>query len=304
MSSLEVELAGIRLKNPLILASGILDETPETLVRMGHSGVGAVVTKSIGLEPRPGNVSPVLIETDSGLINSMGLPNPGIGAFLEEFEASKVGVPVILSIFGKTPAEFRTLAKKAKGRGFSAIELNLSCPNAAGLGQEIGLKPNMVKSITAAVKKACDMPVFVKLTPNTSDIKSLALGAKAGKADGIVAINTLKGMDIDPYARCPVLGNVFGGLSGPAIKPVGLRMVWEIRRNGFDVPMIGCGGISDHLDVVRYMLAGATAVEIGSAVYYKGHDVFKEMTAGLSEYLKSEGFKSVSELTGLAHGRS
>jgi dihydroorotate dehydrogenase (NAD+) catalytic subunit len=231
----------------------------------------------------------------------MGLPNPGIDQFLEEFSAPKIGVPVILSIFGKNSRDFKILAQKAKGHGFAALELNLSCPNATGLGQEVGGTPSRVRDVTRAVKRVADAPVLVKLTPNTSNIRKLAEGAKAGGADAVVAINTLKAMEIDPYAKCPVLGNVTGGLSGPAIKPVGLRMVYEIYKDGFKTPIIGCGGIMDHKDVISYILAGASAVELGSAVYYHGFGVFKSINENLAKYLKSEGHSSIKDLCGLAH---
>ena len=304
MTNTSVNLSGIDLSSPVILASGILDETPKTLAKVAGFGPGAMVTKSIGSEPREGNVSPVLIETTDGMLNSMGLPNPGIEEFLKEFdEAEDIATPVILSIFGANPEEFATLAQKAQGHGFAGLELNLSCPNAVGVGQEVGQDPDRVKDVTKAVKNVSQVPVFVKLTPNISNIVPLARAAKEGGAEGVVAINTIKGIAIDHKAKCPVLGNVFGGLSGPAIKPVGLRMVWEIFSAGLDFPIIGCGGIIDHKDVLEYILAGAAAVEVGTAVYYKGPEVLKEITQGLADYMGQEGVEDLGELRGLAHRR-
>jgi dihydroorotate dehydrogenase (NAD+) catalytic subunit len=295
----------VKFGGPVILASGILDETPKTLSKVATFGPGAVVTKSIGSEARQGNVNPVLIQAGEGLINSMGLPNPGIDEFIAEFDgAEDIGVPVILSIFGKSPEEFAQLAARANGHGFAGLELNLSCPNATGLGQEIGQDPARVRQITADVKAASDLPVWVKLTPNITDIRPLAMAAQEGGADAIVAINTIKAMAIDPYAKCPVIGNIMGGLSGPPIKPVGLRMVWEIyAQEGFDTPIIGCGGIRDFKDVVEYMLAGATAVEVGTALYEHGPGVIGEINKGLEHYLQKEGPQNLSQLVGLAHRR-
>jgi len=273
------------------------------LKRIASFGPGAMVTKSVGLEAREGNTSPVLIQTEDGLLNAMGLPNPGIDEFLTEFdEGGAPGAPVVLSIFGKNAKEFALLAGKAQGHSLAGLELNLSCPNATGLGQEIGQDPGRVKEITEAVKKASDLPVWVKLTPNITDIRPLALAAQEGGAEAIVAINTIKAIAIDPIAKCPVLGNVTGGLSGPAIKPVGLRMVYEIyAQEGFDIPIIGCGGINDARDAVEYILAGASAVEVGTALYYKGPEAIQEIVTGLEQYLLQEKVEDINELRGLAH---
>lgn len=299
-----IELAGIEMKNPMLLASGILDETPATLKRMARNEVGAVVTKSIGPVPRDGNVSPVLLEVPSGLLNSMGLPNPGIDDFVEEFPGQQeIGVPVVLSIFAGTAKEFASIAKETTKVDISAIELNLSCPNATGLGQEIGQDPERITDITKQVKAESNVPVFVKLTPNITDIRPLAMAAQDGGADAIVAINTLKGMAIDARARMPILGNKFGGLSGPAIKPVALRMVYEIcSQEGFDTPVIGCGGASTAVDIIEFILAGATAVEVGTAVYDRGVEVFKKLQFELDTFLEEEGIEDINTLRGQALG--
>ena len=202
MTELEVDIAGIRMRNPTMLASGILNETGLSMVAVARAGAGAVVTKSVGLEPREGHPNPCVVELECGLINAMGLPNPGIDAYLEEVAvAQEGGVPVIGSVFGGSEEEIAEVARRMASAGVAAVELNLSCPHAEGLGAEIGSTPDMVERICRAVKASVEVPIFAKLTPNTSSIASLASAAEEGGADGIVAINTLRAMAI-----CPELG--------------------------------------------------------------------------------------------------
>ncbi|NJF26117.1 dihydroorotate dehydrogenase [Thermococcus sp. Bubb.Bath] len=298
MASLEVELFGIKFENPLILASGINDKVPEQWMRAHEEGAGGVVTKSIGIEPRKGYDNPTIVELPYGLINAMGLPNPGWKGFLEMVEGYTFDFPVIGSIFGGTPEEFAFLAEKLSDVA-DAFELNLSCPHAKGYGMETGQKPENVYDIVRAVKDATDKPVIAKLTPNIDDITKLGLAAEKGGADAVSAINTLKAIAIDIYARKPILSNKVGGYSGPGVKPVALRAVYDLART-LEVPVIGIGGITTWQDAVEFLLAGASALQIGTAVSLRGWKVFKEISKGIERYLEEEGFSSVKEIVGLA----
>lgn len=298
---LEIELNGIKFKNPLLLASGILDESGDTMARIANSGAGGIVTKSIGIEPRKGYDNPVIYELPYGLINAMGLPNPGIENYGDEMRKAKTsGVPVIGSIFGKDVDEFRYLAKKMEEYGADAVELNLSCPHAKGYGMEIGVDAELVEEIVDGVKREVNIPVWAKLTPNTDSIMKIAKAAEG--ADALVLINTVKAMAIDVDAKMPVLSNVFGGLSGPAIKPIGVRAVYEIYRE-VDKPIIGVGGISNGRDVLEYIMAGAKAVEIGTAIYYRGIEVFHLIAQEMEEWMMRNGYDKIDELVGIAQVR-
>ena len=299
-ADIKVELAGIRMRNPVMLASGILGETGDLLLSAHEAGAGAVVTKSIGLDPRDGNKNPTVFSCEQGMINSMGLPNPGIKEFAKEMAVMKgSGAVVIGSIFGAKTQDFVTLAKKMESYGASAIELNLSCPHARGYGAEIGSNPATVRSITAGVSDAVKIPVLAKLTPNTRDIASLGLAAEEGGADAVVAINTLRAMAIDARLRRPALANKYGGLSGPAVKPVGLRCVYELYE-ALSIPIIGVGGISDAVDIAEYIMAGASAVQVGTVVG-RGLQVFSELADGLISFMSEEGFKNIEQMRGIVH---
>jgi dihydroorotate dehydrogenase (NAD+) catalytic subunit len=301
MVGITTQVASLKLKNPIILASGILGETGKTLERMIHAGAGAVVTKSIGLEPRTGHQNPTIVELDHGLLNAMGLPNPGIHAYKEELDQIvNNDVPVIGSIFGSDEGEFVELAGIIADHGVAAIELNLSCPHAAGLGAELGAKPTHVMNITKEVKGTVTKPVFVKLTPNTADIVALGKAAVEGGADALVAINTVKGLALEPELGMPILSNRYGGYSGPGIKPIGLRCVFELAEAELGVPIIGVGGISTGKDVVEYLMAGSSAVQIGTALYYQGNAVFIKIVTELEEFMVKHDYKSIEELIGLA----
>jgi len=300
-ADIAVALAGMKMRNPTMLASGILGETGDLLLAAHRAGAGAVVTKSIGLDPRDGNKNPTVFRCEQGMLNSMGLPNPGIKEFSREMEVLKgSGAIVIGSIFGSKVQDFVTLAKKMEGYGASAVELNLSCPHARGYGAEIGSNPATVRNITAGVASSVGIPVFAKLTPNTRDIASLGLAAEEGGASAVVAINTLRAMAIDSHLRRPALANRYGGLSGPAVKPVGLRCVYELYE-ALSIPIIGVGGISDAVDIAEYMMAGASAVQVGTAVSNGGFEVFQKLSEGLKSFMAEEGFKSLSQMKGIAH---
>ena len=298
---MSIHIASLFMPNPTMLASGILGMSAETLRRAADSGAGAVVTKSIGLKPSSGYPNPTVIQVKCGFLNAVGLPNPGIHKFVEEIRMLRdLSVPVIVSVFGFSPEEYAEVAGLAEDAGASAIELNLSCPHVKGTGAEIGQDPRMVKLIVEAVKGSVKKPVFAKLTPNTADIVRLADAAVSAGADAITAINTVKAMAIDVETFRPILSNRFGGLSGPAIKPIAIRCVYEIYE-AVGVPIIGCGGIWSWEDAVEFMLAGASAIQVGSAIAVEGLSIFKNICRGLAEYLARKNFRSVREIIGLAH---
>jgi dihydroorotate dehydrogenase (NAD+) catalytic subunit len=299
--NLRIQIAGLNMQNPTMLASGILGVSAETLKAVAEAGAGAVVTKSIGLKPSSGYPNPTVIQVECGFLNAVGLPNPGIHKFVKEIRKLRdIGVPIIVSIFGFSPEEYAEASSLAIEAGASAIELNLSCPHVKGTGAEIGQDPNMVKLTVKSVKDRIDKPVFAKLTPNIAHITELAEAAASAGADAITAINTVKAMAIDVETFKPILANKFGGLSGAAIKPIAVRCVYEIY-DAVNVPIIGCGGIRNWRDAVEFMLAGASAVQIGSAIAFEGFSIFRSICDGIETYLKRKGFRSVSEIIGLAH---
>ena len=301
MVDLRTEIAGLALRNPTMLASGFLDETGGSLLRVYRSGAGAVVTKSIGLEPREGYPNPTIVEVEGGLLNAVGLPNPGIEAFAPEVRrAVEGGAVVIGSVYGKAEAEFAQVAARMAETGVQAIELNLSCPHAKGLGTEVAQSTEAVRDVTRAVKDAVSLPVFPKLSPNVADIASFAVAAEAAGADGIVAINTVKAMAIAPELRMPILANRFGGLSGPAIRPIGVRAVYDIYEK-VKIPVIGVGGIGSGRDALEYLMAGARAVQIGTVLADRGLAVFEAITKEMASLLEEIGAPSVAEVVGVAH---
>jgi dihydroorotate dehydrogenase (NAD+) catalytic subunit len=300
--SLAVDLAGFRLRNPTMNAAGILGMSPPLLKRVYDAGAGAVITKSIGPVPREGHPNPTLVQVTGGALNAMGLPNPGVTHFIGEIAKLKeLDVPTVASFFGGSVQEFADVAYKLTRAGADALELNASCPNVAEeLGMLAGDADN-VEAVTNAVKEKTSLPLFVKLSPNVTDIKAIAKAAERGGADAITAVNTLLGIAIDVNFRRPVLTNTTGGLSGSAIKPVALRCVWEVSQ-AVDIPVIGCGGITTWEDAIEYLMAGASAVEIGTAVMTHGVEVYAEIVNGMERYLAENGFSRVEEVVGVAHG--
>ncbi|UCF08671.1 MAG: dihydroorotate dehydrogenase [Thermoplasmata archaeon] len=300
MVDLSTTISGLRMKNPTMLASGILGESGESLFRIAGKGAGAVVTKSIGMEPKIGHKNPSFVEMEHGVLNAMGLPNPGIEAFSEEVsKAVASGIPVLGSIFGKDKGEFITLARKMEEYGVQGLELNLSCPHAKGYGAELGHDRNIVREITEAVKNAVRIPVFPKLSPNVESIADIALAVEEAGGEGVVVINTMKAVAINAELAMPVLANAVGGLSGPAIKPIGLRCVYEIRK-GTELPIIGVGGVITGRDAVEYFMAGASAVQIGSGIYYRGRDVFTLVCGEIEKFMEKQGYESIEEMVGIA----
>jgi len=298
-----INITGLRMKNPTILAAGIMGTTGAALVRMAHEGAGAVVTKSIGPQPKDGHSNPSMVKLDHGYLNAMGLPNPSYEAFLPELEKAKYNaeVPVIASIFGGNADEFRKVAEGLIPGKPDAFELNVSCPHAMGYGASVGTDPVMVKSVTSAVSEITDLPVWVKLTPNVTDIVTIGKAAQEGGADAVVAINTVRGMAIDIHSGYPVLGNRFGGLSGEAIRPVAVKCIYDLYDN-LDIPILGVGGVSTWQHAVEMIMAGASAVQIGSAVY-EGTNVFSNISEGINRFLKEYGYANIEDITGIAHER-
>ena len=300
-SRLETKIAGIKLSNPTMLAAGILGMSSTFFKRIADAGAGAIVTKSIGLKARKGYANPTLVEVPCGMLNAMGLPNPGIKEFAEEIkEAKKIGVPIIVSIFGFSADEFALVAREAAKSGADALELNVSCPHVEKAGAEIGQDPLLVAEVVKKVKKAVNVPVFVKLTPNVNDICKIAITAANAGADAITAVNTFRAMAIDAETMRPILANKIGGLSGAAIKPIALSCVFEIYR-AVKIPILGCGGITDWQDAVEFFLAGASAVQIGTAIALNDVKVFKDVAEGVDQYLMRKGFGNVKDIVGLAH---
>ncbi len=283
------------MPNPVMLAAGILGTTGASLRRAARSGVGCVVTKSLGPEPKAGYKGPTVVQVEGGLLNAMGLPNPSYRNFQEEIDVAREGgIPVVASIFGSCAEEFVEVAKGLNSDGF---ELNLSCPHAERYGAEIGCEGVNVEEITRAVKKSVQVPVWVKLTPNVTDIRVLGLAAQRGGADAVVAINTLKAMAIDVESGMPILGNRFGGLSGPAIKPVAVRCVYDLA-SVLEIPVIGVGGISTWEDAIEMILAGAQGVQIGTALK-EGYDLFDSICGGVASYLDRKSL-TLPEIRGMA----
>jgi dihydroorotate dehydrogenase (NAD+) catalytic subunit len=294
-----IEIAWLKMRNPLMLAAGILGITGSSLKSVAEAGAGAVVTKSIGPKPCEGYPNPTITETSCGFLNAMGLPNPGAEEFKQEIPIAKEGgVPVIVSIFGASKEEFALVGSTMEKAGADALELNLSCPHAE-IGT-FGQNPNLTFAIVKGVKKSVKIPVFAKLSPNVTDIVAVARKAEEAGADGITCINTLQAMAIDIEKGRPILANMIGGLSGPAIKPVAIRCVFQVSK-AVKIPVIGCGGIVSWQDAVEFLLAGASAIQIGTAIAYRDLGVFRAITEGIEAYLKRKNYGRVEDIVGLSH---
>jgi len=302
VADLSVRVAGVAFPNPFLLASGIWGESGESLAAAVRAGAGGVVTKSIGAAPRSGFPNPTVEAYGRwGFLNAMGLPNPGIDEYPKEVEvALGAGAPVVGSIFAGDAPEFARLGERMAGTGVAALELNLSCPHAEGFGTEVGSDPANVERIVRAVVERVRIPVIAKITPNTSDPAALAQAAERGGAAAVSAINTVRALAIDVRLRRPVLAHGLGGLSGPAIKPVGLACVWQIYEK-VGIPVIGIGGISSAEDALEYVMAGARALEVGTAVAFDGVGVFGRLVHDLSELLDELGIHRLEDAVGVAH---
>jgi dihydroorotate dehydrogenase (NAD+) catalytic subunit len=299
------EFLGLSLKNPLVLASGIIGTSATLLARAAQCGAGAVTAKSCSLEARSGHPNPVAVDWGLGVINAVGLSNPGaeeeVPLLVEARQKlDPLGVPLIASIFAGTTAEFGEVARVIGRARPHLIEVNISCPN---VGDEFGTpfagSCESAAAVTAAVKAATDIPISVKLAPNVPSIGRIACAVVEAGADAITAINTMPGMVIDAEAGKPVLSNKMGGISGPALKPIALRCVAEIARC-VQVPIIGTGGVTTGKDAAEMILAGATAVGVGSAVWYRGVEVFGKINEELSTFMEQNRYSSLADLRGVA----
>ncbi|MFO8110863.1 MAG: dihydroorotate dehydrogenase [Thermoplasmata archaeon] len=300
MVHLKTSAAGLSFQPPLILASGIMGQTASSLKKMVEMGMGGVVTKSIGVKPREGHPNPSVIEMKTGLLNAMGLPNPGIHEFAEELEKFKSDKPLIGSVYASDSRDFLYLSEKMEDYGVDAVELNLSCPHAKGYGASVGYDAKLVRDIVEKVVEGVDVPVFPKLPP-MSEIASIATVVEEAGAHGIVAVNTVKSMAINYETSRPVLGNLYGGYSGPGIKPIALRCVYDIFKS-VNIPVIGCGGITSGRDALEFIMAGSSVLEIGSSVYYRGLNAAEKITSEMKTLLEQEGYASLEQIIGNAHG--
>jgi dihydroorotate dehydrogenase (NAD+) catalytic subunit len=308
LSQLCIDLCGVPLPNPLILASGILGTGAELLARVARAGAGAVTAKSCSLEPRSGHHNPTVLAWEHGLINAVGLANPGVEAEVEELRRARamlqpLGAGLVASVFADTVDNFARAADCLVEAEPDLIEVNISCPNVHDeFGTPFAADPAAAAEVTAAVRTvvAGRAPVLVKLSPNVADVAAIARAVAAAGADGISAINTLTGMIIDVHARRPILANRTGGLSGPAIRPVAVRCVYEIYR-AVDLPIIGMGGVSSGRDAVEMIMAGATAVGIGSAVYVEGPAAFGHIRDEISTLMAELGYDCIEDMRGVSH---
>ncbi|HUT54352.1 MAG TPA: dihydroorotate dehydrogenase [bacterium] len=299
MNALEVDAGGVRMKNPVALASGTCGYGEVYADSYDPSLLGAVVVKGISLEARPGNPAPRMAETPSGMLNAIGLENVGLTAFLAEKLPWLVErkVTVVVNVFGETMDEYERLcAELSDVKGVAGLELNISCPNVKAGGMAFGASAQAAAELTARARKATRLPLWVKLTPNVGDVAEVARAVEGAGADAVSLINTVKGMAIDVERRRPVLASVTGGLSGPAIRPIALRMVYETAR-AVKVPVVGLGGIMNSDDAIAFLLAGATAVQIGTANFVDP-GIPPRVISGIEQYLKRHGLKSVQELIG------
>jgi dihydroorotate dehydrogenase (NAD+) catalytic subunit len=304
--NLSVQLApknkrGLLLSNPVMTASGTFGYGTEYADVMDIQKLGAIVCKGTTLKPRPGNPQPRLVETACGIINSIGLENIGVEALVKEKAPiwAKWKVPVIVNIVGESIKEYAELAQRLdKVAGVSGIEVNISCPNVAAGGLEFGADPKSAAEVTAAVRAKTTLPVIVKLSPNVTDIAGIACAVEEAGADAVSLINTLKAVMIDTQTRKPVLGNINGGLSGPAIKPIALYMVYEVAKS-VKVPIIGIGGIATANDALEFIMAGASAVQVGTAIYADPCTPL-DIIAGIRRFMQKEGVRRISDLVGAA----
>ncbi len=299
---LAVEFAGMRLKTPVLVASGTFGYAGEFKDRMDLTALGGIIVKSLTLEPRGGNAPQRIAETPAGMLNSIGLQNVGVDAFIADKLPflRTLGVPVLANVAGTTMEDYEEVCRRlAAAGGIAAIELNISCPNVKKGGMEFGVDPGLAEEVTRRCKQAFGGPLVVKLSPNVTDITLIAKAAQAGGADGLTAINTVLGMAVDAETRRPKLSMTFGGLSGPAIKPVALRCVWQVAK-AVSLPILGTGGIATGRDAVEFLLAGATAVAVGTASFTEPAAA-NRVTAELRAWLADHGVASPRALVKAAH---
>jgi dihydroorotate dehydrogenase (NAD+) catalytic subunit len=295
----DVKIGKLILRNPVMTASGTFGYGEEFAEYVDYNLLGAIVVKGLSLEPRAGNPPPRIIETASGMLNAIGMENIGVQAFIKEKLPflTKFRCAVIANIYGETIDEYRKVAEKLSGAaGIHALEVNISCPNVEKGGIAFGTDPDMVHEVTKKVKGATDLPVIVKLTPNVTDITQIALSAQDAGADAVSLINTLTGMSVDIISRTSNLANLTGGLSGPAIKPIALRMVWEVAKK-VSIPVIGIGGIMTPEDAVEFLIVGASAIQVGTANLINPLATM-DILEGILAYLEASDITDMHDLIG------
>ena len=297
--SLVTNIGKIQLDKPAMLASGILGISLDVFNRLYRSGAGAVVTKSLSNEPWEGYPNPTIFSVDGGgWMNAVGLSNPGASNFAKMIEPNQ-DVPIMVSLVGSIPEDFATMINEFKNCNVTAFELNLSCPHVAKVGLEVGDDPELVKQIVTTVKNSTNVPVIAKVGLGTTHYLNTVKTAIDSGIDAITAINTVRAMAIDVETQRPILSNKFGGLSGTPIKPIALRCVYEISSK-YDIPIIGCGGISTWEDAIEFFLAGASAIQLGSAIGDNWINVFDDINKGVLQYMKQKNYSTIQEMVGLA----
>ncbi|GAB7027172.1 dihydroorotate dehydrogenase [Geotalea toluenoxydans] len=296
---LSVEISGIKLRNPVMTASGTFGYGKEFSDYLDLEKIGAIITKGLSLRPKAGNPTPRIVETPGGMLNAIGLQNVGIDAFIGEKLPflRTVDTPVIVNLYGNTLEEYGELAEKLdRLPEVAGLEVNISCPNVKQGGIVFGTDPNAAAEVVGLVRRSTSKPLIIKLSPNVTDVVRMADACVSAGADALSLINTLTGMAIDLQKRRPILANITGGLSGPAIKPVALRMVWQVSQ-AMAVPIIGIGGIMSATDALEFILAGATAVQVGTANFLDP-SAAQTIAAGIEDYLAKNGIADVKELIG------
>jgi dihydroorotate dehydrogenase (NAD+) catalytic subunit len=297
--NLSVEIGRLRLRNPVMTASGTFGYGEEYAPYVDLSRLGAIVVKGLSLKPRMGNPPPRIVETPCGMLNAVGLQNVGVNAFIREKLPflTQFDLPVIANIFGESVEEYVKVAEiLSQASGVHGLEVNISCPNVKKGGIAFGANPDMAADVTRRVKASTDLPVIVKLTPNVTDITEIAESVEAAGADAISLINTITGMSVDIERRVPHLRNITGGLSGPAIKPVALRMVWQVIQR-VSVPVIGLGGIMTARDALEFLIVGARAVQVGTAHFIHPHAAI-DILEGIEDYLEQHQLDDINQLIG------
>ncbi len=294
----KVNLAGVTLKNPVMTASGTFGSGAEYAEFVDLNQLGAVVTKGVASVPWEGNPTPRVAETYGGMLNAVGLQNPGIDLFVERDVPflAKYDTRIVVNVCGRTKEDYCEVVSRLSGQPVDLLEINISCPNVKEGGIAFGQNPKSVEEITKEVKKCASQPIIMKLSPNVTDITEMARAAEAGGADAVSLINTLTGMKIDIHKRAFALANKTGGLSGPAIHPIAVRMVYE-AAHAVKIPVVGMGGIASAEDAIEMILAGATAISVGTANFYNP-TVTMEIVSGIREYMEQYGVKDIQELVG------
>jgi|SRR5208283_2562152 len=297
--NLSVSIGQLKLKNPVMTASGTFGYGEEYAEFMDLNALGAIVVKGLSLTPREGNPVPRIVETPAGMLNAIGLQNIGVRAFVEEKLPflRRFDIPVIVNFFGDSVREYVLVAEALSNvEGISGLEMNISCPNKDAGWCIFGTDPGTMEHVISAVRRATPLPLIVKLSPNVTDIALMARIAESSGADAVSLINTLTGMVIDVKKQRPVLANITGGLSGPAIRPVAVRMVWEVYR-AVKIPIIGMGGVMTDSDALQFLIAGATAVAVGTA-HFVNPTAAVEIIDGIGRFLKEEGFSDIYDIIG------